>query len=211
MALLISFEGPDGSGKSTQARLLADVLQARGHRVTLTREPGGTPVGEQIRRILLDPETASPNPLVMALLLSASRAQLVSDVIAPALRRGDIVIVDRYTDSTVAYQGYGQALDKGIIRELNEVATQGILPDVTIYVDVPVEVGLDRVRSRGKRNRLDVETVAFHRRVREGYLAMIAEGPPRWFPINGNAPTESVHATILQSLEPILEKEVSVP
>src|SRR5207248_100125 len=137
----------------TQAHLLASELRARGHDVLETREPGGTAVGEAVRHIFLDLEGPSQSPLTMAFLLSASRAQLVSDVIQPALERGQTVIVDRYADSTMAYQGYGFGLDPEVVRNLSWIATGGLTPDVTVLVDVPVALGLERVHQRGVHNR----------------------------------------------------------
>ena len=205
MALFITFEGPDGSGKSTQAQLLTDALRNRGHDTLETREPGGTELGEAIRYLLLDPEAPAATPLAMALLLSASRSQLVESVIRPALDAGRFVIADRYADSTVAYQGYGLGLDTGTVRELARIATGGLKPDATIYVDIEPEVGMERRQARGAQNRLDQEALAFHRRVRDGYLEMISEEPERWIYVDGDAPPEAVHAGILQAIEPLLE------
>jgi dTMP kinase len=201
MPLFISFEGPDGSGKSTQARLLVEVLRARGQPVTETREPGGTPLGERIRHLLLDPESPAGTPLAAAFLLSAARTQLVTDVIRPALQRGEIVIADRFADSTLAYQASGHGLDPCIARDLARMATGGLTPDLTVYVDVEAEVGLARVAARGARNRLDAETLAFHQRVQSGYLQLIAEEPQRWIVVDGAFPVDSVHRTILAALE----------
>lgn len=207
MALFISFEGPDGSGKSTQARRLGECFRARGRSLVEVREPGSTPLGERVRTLLLDPESPPATPLVMAFLLSASRAQLVTDVIKPALAGGKSVIVDRYADSTIAYQCYGAGLDIDTARTLEEIATGGVRPDARVYVDVPTEVGLARVSSRGAANRLDQETVAFHQRVREGYLQMIDENPARWIVVDGSQSPDTVHCQIVQSLTPMLSKE----
>ncbi|HLJ66553.1 MAG TPA: dTMP kinase [Chloroflexota bacterium] len=208
MGLFISFEGPDGSGKSTQAHLLAEALRARGLPVTETREPGGTPVGERVRDVLLDPDSPSPSPLVMALLLSASRAQLVEDVIRPALARGDIVVVDRYADSTTAYQGFGLGVDRSILNEMRKIATGGLDPNVTVYVDVEPRVGAARMKRRGAHNRLDRESEAFHARVREGYRQLIAEAGKRWVCVDGDAPPEAVHQQIMTRLLPLIEPAV---
>src|SRR6516165_6951835 len=145
MPPFIGFEGPDGSGKSTQAGFLASALRDRGYVITLTREPGGTPLGEWLRSLILDPESPSAGPLVMALLLSASRAQLVETVIQPALQRGETVIVDRWADSTSAYQGYGLGLDLTTIDTLRRIATGGLEPDLTVLIDVRPDVGLQRI------------------------------------------------------------------
>lgn len=197
--LFISFEGSDGSGKSTQATLLAEGLRRNGYRVEETREPGGTPVGERIRQILLDPSSPRPSPLSMAFLLSASRAQLVADVIAPSLARGNIVICDRYADSTLAYQSYGLGLDPQVVREITAIATNGVQPDVSIYVDVPTEVGLRRIAARGKPDRLDGEALLFHENVREGYQQIIREDPERWVVVDGTQPIETVHQEIVRA------------
>ncbi len=204
--LFVTFEGPDGSGKSTQARLLAAACRVQGFDVVETREPGGTPLGERIRRLLLDPDSPRPVPLAMALLLSASRAQLLSDIILPALGRGAIVICDRYADSTMAYQSYGLGLDTEVVRDMTAIATNGVQPDVSIYVDIPVEVGLSRVAARGALNRLDAETIHFHRNVRSGYLRIIAEDPGRWLVVDGTQPIEAVHQQIMGTLLPRLER-----
>ena len=204
MALFISFEGPDGSGKSTQARLLAEVLRGRGYPVTETREPGGTPLGERVRALLLDPQAPSATPLAMTFLFSAARTQLVSEVIRPALSQGETVIADRFADSTIAYQSWGLGLDLAVARQLAEIATGGLYPDVVIYVDVPPIVGLERVAMRGTRNRLDEETLGFHERVRAGYHGLIEEDSGRWIVIDGDAPVEVVHGNVLQALDPFL-------
>jgi dTMP kinase len=202
--LFVTFEGPDGSGKSTQARLLAAAFRRQGLNVVETREPGGTPLGERIRELLLDPESPRPIPLAMALLLSASRAQLLSDVILPALGRGAIVICDRYADSTMAYQSYGLGLDAEVVRDMTAIATNGVQPDVGIYVDVPIEVGLSRAVARGALNRLDAETIHFHRNVRSGYLRIVAEEPDRWFVVDGTQSVETVHRQIMTAISPLL-------
>jgi dTMP kinase len=200
MPPFISFEGPDGGGKSTQARLLAADLRDRGHRVTETREPGGTVLGERLRTLILDPASPPAGPLVMALLLSASRAQLVETVIRPARERGEIVIVDRWADSTTAYQGFGLGLDRETIRSLRNIATGGLEPDFTVLVDVPPQVGLERISARGSGDKLDAQTIAFHERVRAGYKTLYSERPDRWIWIDGTAPREKVHCDIVQKV-----------
>jgi dTMP kinase len=198
--LFISFEGPDGSGKSTQADMLALTLRKQGMRVVETREPGGTPVGEQVRHVLLAPGGAPMTPLVMALLLSASRAQLVQDVIRPALDTGETVICDRYADSTLAYQGYGMGLDLDAVATLTKIATQGLRPALTVYVDVTPEVGLARIAARGGVDRLDGETLEFHRRVRNGYLALMDQDRDRWIRIDGTQSPDRVHAEVVRAV-----------
>jgi dTMP kinase len=198
--LFISFEGPDGSGKSTQARMLAHAMRERGIDVMETREPGGTAVGEQVRHILLDPDGASMTPLVMALLLSASRAQLVHEIILPALAAGQTVISDRFADSTVAYQGHGMGLDPATVRALADIATAGRMPDITVYVDIEPELGLQRATDRGGKNRLDNADLDFHKRVRDGYLSMVQEDRKRWLTVNGSGSPEDVHRAVLTEL-----------
>lgn len=205
MALFITFEGPDGSGKSTQAHLLAEWLRARGAVVTETREPGGTELGEAIRRVWLGHSGSTGGALSTALLLSASRAELVAKVICPALASNQIVIADRYADSTIAYQGYGLGLDLAIARDLARIATSGLIPDATVYVDIDPHVGLARSAGRGDLDWLDRGDLEFHRRVREGYMELIAQEPQRWIAVNGDAPPEGVHDAILRQLQPLLE------
>jgi dTMP kinase len=210
MGLFLTFEGPDGSGKSTQAHLLASELRVRGRDVVETREPGGTSVGEAVRHLLLDLNGPAMSPLTMALLLSASRSQLVSDVILPALHQGRTVIADRYTDSTVAYQSYGLGLDLDVVQNLARIATSGLTPAASVYVDVPVEVGLERIQRRGSHNRLDARDVEFHSRVRNGYLLSIQQEPDRWVIVDGTQDPQSVHLAVMRQLAPLLE-EVAQP
>jgi dTMP kinase len=205
MSRLIAFEGPDGSGKSTQARLLGEFLRDRGYDVLETREPGGTPLGDSIRALLLEADAPPATPLAMTLLLSASRAQLVDTVIRPALEAGQTVIVDRYTDSTLAYQSYGFGVDMATVKEAVRTATGGLRPDIGVYVDIDPALGLERTRTRGPRNRFDAAGIEFHRRVRAGYLELIARDPERWICVDGSASPEEVHNAILRQLEPWLE------
>jgi dTMP kinase len=199
--LFISFEGPDGSGKSTQAAMLARVLRSRGVQVVETREPGGTAAGEHIRGILLDPQGPPLTPLVMALLLSASRAQLLEEIIVPALKAGKTVVTDRFADSTLAYQGYGLGLDRDVVRGLSRIATGGRVPNVSIYVDIDPILGLERVAARGAANRLDNENLEFHRRVRNGYFQLMSEEPARWRQVDGSGSPEEVHRDVVQVLD----------
>ncbi len=207
MSLFISIEGPDGSGKSTQARLLADTLRAQGFPVLTTREPGGTPVGEAVREIVLHPREMPATPTTIALLYATSRSELVQTVIRPALRQGTSVVADRYADSTIAYQSFGLGVPLDVTRCLAEIATDGLTPDVTVYVDILPERGLERLAGRRGENWLDRESAAFHTRVRDGYLQMMEEDPARWVRVDGDAPPEAVHGAILRALEPILKSE----
>lgn len=198
--MFITFEGPDGSGKTTQIPLLVDYLRAAGCAVFATREPGGTPIGDQIRRVLHDLKNAEMHARTEILLYAASRAQLVAQEIRPRLARGEIVICDRYADSTLAYQGYGRGLDLRTLRQILEFATGGLRPDLTIYLDLTAEEGLAR-RAQASQdgaewNRLDAEGVEFHRRVRAGYQALIAQEPQRWASISGAGEVATIQAAI---------------
>lgn len=195
MSLFITFEGPEGSGKTTQARLLVEYLRARGYPVLYTREPGGTEISEQIRHVILSTRNKAMQSEAEVLLFSAARAQIVAELIRPALAVGKIVICDRYADSTMAYQGYGLGLDLDALRAITRFATGGLVPERTFYVDVPVEVGLAR-RQRGEMNRLDQKEVAYHTRVRNGYLALIQAEPHRFIVIDGSQTIEQVQQEI---------------
>jgi dTMP kinase len=182
--MFITFEGPDGSGKSTQICLLVEHLRQQGFPVFQTREPGGTPIGDQIRTVLHDLKNEGMHPHTEILLYAASRAQLVAQEIRPRLNAGEIVICDRYADSTLAYQGYGHGLDLDTLRVILRFATGGLQPDLTLYLDITAEEGLKR-RERAAQdgaewNRLDAQPLDFHRRVRDGYLALMADDPARW-------------------------------
>jgi dTMP kinase len=195
LSLFITFEGPEGSGKTTQARLLVEYLRARGYPVLYTREPGGTEISEQIRHVILSTRNKAMQSEAEVLLFSAARAQIVAELIRPALAVGKIVICDRYADSTMAYQGYGLGLDLDALRAITRFATGGLVPERTFYVDVPVEVGLAR-RQRGEMNRLDQKEVAYHTRVRNGYLALIQAEPHRFIVIDGSQTIEQVQQEI---------------
>jgi dTMP kinase len=195
--LFITFEGPDGSGKTTQVHLLVTYLREQGYEVVLTREPGGTDIGDQMRKVLHDPANTALHPRTEILLYSASRAQHVAERIGPSLARGHIVISDRYADSTLAYQGYGRRLDLETLRMITAFATGGLRPDLTIYLDVAPEEGLQRRRLGGDEwNRLDAEALEFHRRVRAGYLELARLEPERWVVVDGSGAAEEVQARI---------------
>ncbi len=202
--LFITFEGPDGSGKTTQVQQIAVRLRQQGYDVLLTREPGGTTIGDQIRHILHDLKNQAMHPRTELLLFNASRAQLVEEVIRPHLARGGLVICDRFYDSTLAYQGYGHGLDLDMLRRIITAATGGLRPDLTVYLDIAPEDGLQRRLSavaRGEEwNRLDDMAMAFHRRVREGYHQLIAAEPDRWASIDAAQPVAKVQADILAAL-----------
>ena len=192
--MFITLEGIEGSGKSTQVRFLAEMLTQAGYRVLQTREPGGTTTAEAIRHILLTAASSEPvTPQTEALLVLAARCQHVTHVIRPALRRGTVVLCDRFSDSTFAYQGFARGLDLEWLRAANEVATGGLKPDLTFVLDLPISVGLARRRAdRGQQNRLDHETERFHRKVRRGFLALAAEEPGRMRIVNANRPAQEV-------------------
>jgi dTMP kinase len=183
-AVFITFEGIEAAGKSTLIAALNDDLRARGENVLVTREPGGTPVGERIRQICRDP-ASSIDPLAEALLMSADRAQHVATVIAPALRAGQTILCDRYFDSTIAYQGFGRGLEIDMLLELSLLATSRITPDLTLLIDIPPEVSLARVQARGNAERMELEDLAFHTRVRTGYQELVKRYPHRFMVLDG--------------------------
>ncbi|WP_036199603.1 dTMP kinase [Meiothermus ruber] len=197
--LFITFEGPEGAGKSTQARLLAEWLRAKGREVVLTREPGGTRLGQAIRGLLLhqDPMCAEAEYL----LYSADRAEHMQRVIQPALGLGHIVLCDRWLDSSLAYQGYGRGLDLGWLRAVAQGATQGIRPHKTFLFDLPPEVGLERFEGR---DRLEREPLEFHRRVRQGYLERAQAEPERFVLLDAPQPLEALHTQLRGYLESLL-------
>ncbi len=203
--LFITLEGPEGSGKSTQAALLAHWLAEQGYPVLATREPGGTRIGERIRDLLHDPAHTEMAAHAEILLYSASRAQLTAQVIRPALAAGQWVLCDRYFDSTFAYQGYGRGLDLAALRAITRFAVADLAPDVTLLLDVPVELGLQRRLSGGEEmNRLDREAVEFHQRVRAGYLELVAREPARWRHIDATGSVAAVQAALQATLRPYL-------
>ncbi len=212
VSFFITLEGPEGSGKSTQAPLLARRLIELGYEVLLTREPGGTAIGDQIRAVLHSLQNTDMQPRTEMLLLAASRAQLVEQVIRPALAAGKIVISDRYADSTLAYQGYGHQLEPGLARQLVAIATGGLKPDLTLLFDLEVEEGLGR-RRRGEVewNRLDAYDLAFHRRVRAGYHALVKEEPARWAVIDAAQPVEVVSAQVARLALERLRRQPAAP
>lgn len=190
--MFITLEGPEGSGKTSHVKPLADWLTARGRRVHVTREPGGTEIGEQIRAVIHDLKNTEMNPRTETLLYQAARAQIVEQVIRPKLAEGYVVLCDRYADSTIAYQGYGHQQDLEDVRALVKYATGGLVPDLTILLDVDVELGLKRKTKNGEWNRLDAYTVEFHRRVRAGYLEMVEQEPKRWVVVEASQSWDKV-------------------
>lgn len=195
--MFITLEGPEGSGKTTQAPLLAQRLTDRGLTVILMREPGGTPIGDQIRTVLHDMKNQAMDAHAELLLYSASRAQLVAQVIRPHLAAGGIVVCDRYADSTLAYQGYGRGLDLDALRLITRFATGGLVPDLTLYLKIDPARGLMRRNtSGGEWNRMDAQTLDFYQRACEGYAQLIAAEPQRWVVIDADQPIEAVQQAI---------------
>jgi len=217
MGLFITFEGPEGSGKSTQARLLYERLQAMGYGAVLTREPGGTRIGEMIRRILMDLRNTEMAPTTETLLFSAARAQLVSEIIKPYLATGGIVLCDRYADSTFAYQGFGLGRDLEELQAITTVATGGLMPDLTLFLDVPVEEGLRRRRAAkelsggsyttpAEWNRLDARDLAYHQRVAGGFAELMRREPERWRSLDGSLPVDVLAEQVFRAVEPLLQR-----
>jgi len=197
----IVFEGPEGSGKSTQIRRLADRLRTLGHEVTVTREPGGTPIGERVRAVLLDPQHCAMLPETEALLYAAARAQHVGELIRPTLSRGAFVLCDRFVDSSLAYQSGGRELPLDSVRGIQAMATGGLEPDLKVLLDLPVEEGLARrMGSPETVNRLDLADLAFHERVRTAYRRLVAERPEQWAVVDAGRPADEVEAAIWQSV-----------
>jgi len=184
--MFITLEGPEGSGKTSQMPRLAKYLRSKGYEVITTREPGGTPISDQVRDILISMKNTGMEPRTEILLFLAARAQLVEELIKPALQSGKIVLCDRYGDSTLAYQGYGHKLDLDTLKRMLAFATDGLKPDLTIYLDLDVETGLQRKIKKDEWNRLDAYEVAFHQRVRNGYHQLLAEEPQRWVLIDAS-------------------------
>lgn len=185
--MFITFEGSEGSGKSTQIQLLAEFLRERGIKVTTTREPGGTRIGEQVRACLHDVSNKEMTAPAEVLLYSASRSQLVEQIIRPALAKDHVVLSDRYADSTIAYQGFGRNLDLDTLFRITQFATGGLIPDLTLFLDVDIRNGLERRSSGGgEMNRMDLQAIAFYEKVRDGYLQLASKESERWKIIDAN-------------------------
>lgn len=202
----IVFEGPEGAGKSIQATRLATLLRGRGHTVLQTREPGGTPIGDEIRTVLLSSRDCDMLPETEVLLLAASRAQLVRSTIQPALSRGEVVVCDRYVDSSLAYQGGGRQLPLGPLLSIQAYATGGLKPDIRILLDLPVEIGLQRrFADPDSVNRIDNDGIAFHERVRVAYLDLVLKNPNDWIVIDGSASIDDVARDIAAAVSDRIE------
>jgi dTMP kinase len=202
--MFITLEGPEGSGKTSHIPALAEAIRQAGYEVVVTREPGGTQIGNEIRSTVLNLRDTEMHPTTEVLLFQASRAQLVNQVIRPAMAEGKVVLCDRYADSTLAYQGYGHQTDLEELTRIVTFATGGLKPDLTVLMDVDIETGLKRRSSdEGNWNRLDAKEVEFHRRVREGYCKMAAEEPERWVTVNAAQPLEKVLSDLIRV---VLEK-----
>ena len=199
--VFITFEGPEGSGKSTQLRRLAAHLRAEGRTVLETAEPGGTPIGLQIRRVLLDSKNLEMSPTAELLLMFAARAQNVDEWILPALSRGEIVLCDRFTDSTLVYQGAARGMGPEVVYEVDRIACRGLVPDLTIVVDIETELGLERAHGRNRKTqdvetRLDEQTLSFHRKVREAYLRLASDESDRVKLVDGARKEEDVESEV---------------
>ncbi len=204
--LFLTFEGNEGAGKTTQIKLLYALLKRRGYKVFLTREPGGTVIGDQIRGVLLDAKNHCMTPVCETLLYMASRAQLVEEVIKPKLRQGYIVLCDRWLDATVAYQGFAGSVDHEWIRLIGRQATGGLTPHKSIYLDLPVREGLRRATSHKKADRLERKALSYHKKVRKGYLWIAAKDSKRFchMPIHPTDTMQSIHQQIVKKIEPLL-------
>lgn len=204
--IFISMEGPDGSGKTTQITLLRNYLERRGYdEVVITREPGGTVISEAVRGIILNRAYAEMDDRTEAMLYAAARAQLVAQVIKPALESGKAVISDRFVDSSAVYQGMARGLGVQNVYDLNAFAIQGIMPDLTIHLDLPAEVGLSRAKERAELDRMEAESVTFHEKVAQGYRDLAKLAPERIWTIDATQSIEEIHTRIIEKVETILD------
>lgn len=195
--MFITLEGSDGSGKTTQVPLLAEAIREAGYELVVTREPGGTEIGDQVRQVIMDLKNKRMEPTTEILLFQASRAQLVRELIVPSLEDGKVVLCDRYADSTLAYQGYGHETDLEQLTRIVEFATGGLKPDLTLYLDIDAEEGLQRRSADNEKwDRMDDYDLAFHQRVRDGYNKMITDEPERWVVIDGRRSVDQVQADL---------------
>ena len=207
--IFISFEGIEGTGKSTQARLLSEYLTGKGLRVTKTEEPGGTQISLKIREILLSLDSRGMDHVTELLLYNASRAQHIKEVIMPALEKGDVVITDRFSDSTIAYQGYGRGIDLKLIDSLDKISTGGLKPDITILLDIDVETGLRRNKEINKNDRLEQEDIVFHQKVRSGFIKIAEREPERVRMVDCFDGIDAVHKRVVDMVKEFLDKRIS--
>ena len=201
----ITFEGPDGCGKTTQIELVKEYLSSKGFDIVLTREPGGTPISEKIRAILLDPDNKEESGVTEALLYAASRAQHVAEKIKPALEEGKVVLCDRFMDSSLAYQAYARGLGEDVI-SINMFAIQGCSPDLTIFLDLDPEIGQKRQVERGKLDRLEQEGLSFQKKVYDGYQQLIKKYPDRIKVVNADRDPDSISKDIICLIQSLLER-----
>jgi dTMP kinase len=207
--LFITFEGPEGSGKSTQLRRIAARLREEGRTVLETAEPGGTAIGMQIRRVLLDSKNLEMRPTTELLLMFAARAQNVDEAILPALSRGEIVLCDRFTDSSLVYQGIARGLGSEVVYEVDRIACRGLVPDLTIVVDIATELGLERAHGRNRKTqhvetRIDEQAIGFHRKVRDAYLQLASDEPKRVKLVDGSRSEENVEKDVWNAVLALL-------
>lgn len=202
--IFISMEGPDGAGKTTQIELLKSYLENRGYEILITREPGGTKISEAVRSIILDRTNVEMDYMTEALLYAAARAQLVAEVIKPAIAGGKAVISDRFVDSSAVYQGMARGLGVETVYKINEYAIQGMMPKLTIHLDLPASVGIMRKKNQAELDRMELEKAEFHERVAEGYRQLAKLSPERIYTIDATLPVEEIHKLILSKLEEIL-------
>lgn len=202
----IAFEGIEGSGKTTQAKLLAERLAKEGFKVLLTYEPGDTALGKRLREILLDPEI-NTNPMAELLLYFADRVQHVEEKIKPHLASGFVVITDRFTDSTLAYQGYGRGISVELIRKLNKLFLDEFMPDLTVLLDLPEEIGLKRNEKAEKKDRFELENFSFHSKVREGFITLYKAQPERFILLDATQSIAEIHESIYNHIKPLIDKQ----
>jgi dTMP kinase len=201
VSLFVTLEGPDGCGKTVQSKRLAEHLRSQGLNVVMTREPGGTEIGDQIRQVIMSLENRQMDPRTEFLLFSASRAQLVKEVIRPHLEAGGVIVSDRFYDSSFAYQGYGHGLPLDELRAITAFATGGLVPDLTLLIDLPAKAGLARRKTGGNWNRMDAYDLAFHQRVRTAYRTMAQTESERWRTVDGDQSPDSVQAALQAAVE----------
>ncbi len=202
--IFISMEGPDGSGKSTQLELIKKYLEEKGYEIIITREPGGTRISEAVREIILNKEYTEMGYMTEALLYASARAQLVTEVIKPAIESGKAVISDRFVDSSAVYQGMARGLGVENVYKINEFAIQGMMPDLTIHLDLPAKVGISRKKDQKELDRMEMETLDFHEKVAEGYRKLASLAPDRIYTIDATQSVETINKLIIDKVEKLL-------